>query len=131
MSGETDLSVLLANMQPVLREDRYVFCSVGQDRYERLGFKPLGTFVEEEGTSLIITEEQARLAGFSYESSWACITLNVHSALSAVGFLAMLTGRLAQAGMSVNAVSAYYHDHLFVPWDKRNEAMEAINSETA
>jgi hypothetical protein len=27
-----------------------------------------------------------------------------------------LTGRLAQAGISVNAVTAYYHDLLFVPW---------------
>jgi YidC/Oxa1 family membrane protein insertase len=45
-----------------------------------------------------------------------------------VGFLAPIMTRLAEAGISVNPVSAFYHDHLFVPWDKRNEAMEILES---
>jgi hypothetical protein len=52
----------------------------------------------------------------------------VHSALTAVGFLAAITTRLAEAGISVNAVSAYYHDHLFVPWERREEAMEVLKN---
>ena len=79
--------------------------------------------------TLIITEGQANQEGLAYDSTWACITLRVHSALSAVGFLAALTSRLAQAGISVNAVSAFYHDHLFVPWESRNEAMETLNND--
>jgi hypothetical protein len=56
------------------------------------------------------------------------ITLTIHSDLQAVGFLAPIMTRLAEAGISVNPVSAFYHDHLFVPWDKRNEAMEILES---
>ncbi|MGC8878761.1 MAG: ACT domain-containing protein [Anaerolineae bacterium] len=38
--------------------------------------------------------------------------MTVHSSLSAVGSLAETTGTLARAGISVNPVTAYYHDHL-------------------
>ncbi|MEY9903549.1 hypothetical protein ABIA44_007723 [Bradyrhizobium sp. USDA 329] len=54
------------------------------------------------------------------------ITLTVHSALDAVGLLAAITARLAEAGISVNAVSAFHHDHLFVPADRADEAMAVL-----
>jgi uncharacterized protein len=126
MSGETDLKTLMVTMHPMQWEERYVFCSVSQEGYDALEIRPVGTFQEQEGISIIITQAQAREAGLTYDSTWACITLQVHSALSAVGFLAALTGRLAQAGISVNAVSAFYHDHLFVPWAKRETAIKIL-----
>ena len=55
------------------------------------------------------------------------ITLNVHSSLEAVGFLAAITARLAAAGMGVNPVSGFYHDHLFVPAERAAEAMEILS----
>jgi hypothetical protein len=54
------------------------------------------------------------------------VTLNIHSSLEAVGFLAAITTRLATAGMGVNPVSAFYHDHLFVPADRAEEALELL-----
>ncbi|EKD51400.1 MAG: hypothetical protein ACD_62C00265G0006 [uncultured bacterium] len=54
------------------------------------------------------------------------ITLTVHSGLDAVGFLARISTALAEAGISLNAVSAFYHDHLFVPVDRAGEAMVAL-----
>ena len=56
------------------------------------------------------------------------ITLNIHSSLEAVGFLAAVLPRLATAGISVNAVSAFYHDHLFVPIDRAQEALEILEA---
>jgi len=50
----------------------------------------------------------------------------VHSALDAVGFLAAVTTRLAEAGISVNAVSAFHHDHLFVPEHRADEALQLL-----
>ena len=126
MSGETELKILLMNMQPHLHESPYVFCSVDTETYEQLPFEPLGLFCEAEGVSLIVSEEQAREFDLAYDSIWACITLRVHSSLTAVGFLAAVTGKLAEAGISVNPVSAYYHDHLFIPWERRRQAMEVL-----
>jgi hypothetical protein len=48
-----------------------------------------------------------------------------------VGFLAAITARLAEAGISVNAVSAFHHDHLFVPADRGDEAMAALRDMSA
>ena len=126
MNGETDLKTLLATMHPFLHPSPYVFCSVSQDTYEGLLFDPLGTFREPEGITIIVTQQQAIDSGLPFDTTWACITLTVHSSLSAVGFLAAVTGRLAQAGISVNPVSACYHDHLFVPWESRWQAMDEL-----
>lgn len=113
-------------MQPILHEAPYIFSTVNKDIYVKLSFEPLCIFHEQEGMTVIATQQQAIDAGLVFDSLWACITLNVHSSLNAVGFLAAITARLAQAGISVNAISAYYHDHLFVPWERRDEVMELL-----
>jgi hypothetical protein len=126
MNGEMNLKTLLTTMRPLLHELSYVFCMVSQDIYDKLSFDPLGTFREPEGITVIATQRQASENGLQFNMTWACITLRVHSSLSAVGFLAAVTGRLAQMGISVNPVSACYHDHLFVPWESRKTAMEIL-----
>jgi inorganic pyrophosphatase len=127
MTGETDLATLLSKMQPVLHEQSYVFCSVSQHTMDQLPFIPLGVFREQEGISIIVTLQQATDLRLPIDATWACITLTVHSSLSAVGFLALITARLARSDISVNPVSAYYHDHLFVPWESRLQAMEILH----
>ncbi|GAB4498489.1 MAG: ACT domain-containing protein [Anaerolineales bacterium] len=128
MTGETDLQLLLATMQPVLHEQPYVFCSIGQAVYAALPFTPLGMFREQEGFTVIVSVPQAVEHGLAFDTTWACITLTVHSSLLAVGFLAAIAGAFAQAGISLNAVSAYYHDHLFVPWAQREQALDVIKA---
>ena len=86
----------------------------------------MGTFQEDEGMTLILNQQQALDQSLPFERLWACITLTVHSALSAVGFLATITQALAEAGISVNPVSAYYHDHLFVPWERKDEVVAIL-----
>jgi uncharacterized protein len=126
MHGETDLQTLIASMKPALHELPYVFCSVDQAIFDSLPFTPLATFREREGISIVATQQQAREQGLAFHTSWACITLEVHSSLSAVGFLAVVTTHLARAGISVNPISAFYHDHLFVPWEKKERALQAL-----
>jgi len=126
MTGETDLDKLLTEMHPILGETPYVFCTVKPEDADRLTFAPLAVFRESEGVTLIATERQARDSHLPFDATWACITLTVHSSLTAVGFLAAVLARLARAGVSVNPVSAYYHDHLFVPWESRRHAMDAL-----
>jgi hypothetical protein len=126
MPGETNLEKLIAEMHPVLDEAAFVFCTVTPEDAIRLTFTPLGVFRESEGVTLIMTQEQATDAGLRFDSTWARVTLTVHSALAAVGFLAAVLGRLAQAGISVNPVSAFFHDHLFVPWESRQHAMDVL-----
>ena len=127
MSGEHDLKVLLRSMEPVLHEPIYVFAPVPRTNVLPLELRPVMVFREAEGTTLILEREQAEAAGLAGTFPCRMITLNVHSALDAVGFLAAITARLAREGIGANAVSAFYHDHLFVPCDQAEDALRALH----
>ncbi len=125
MAGGHDLKHLLSGMAPVLDAQTYVFVTL-PDRDVPPGLHPRMTVQEDEGTTIIITRDAANAAGLPYEFPCRMITLNVHSALDAVGFLAAVTTRLAGLGMGVNPVAGFYHDHLFVPQDRADDAMTAL-----
>lgn len=125
-TGEMNLNVLLKTMRPVLQEGEYVFCTV-QEPFTGLDNIPwVGLFREAEGLTLILKREAAINAGLSPLGSFAMITLNVHSSLEAVGFLAAICSRLAAFGISTNAVSAYYHDHLFIQKERAAQALALL-----
>ena len=126
MSGETNLKALLKSMQPVLCLGEYVFCSVNNQNHCFSHLDPIGQFRENEGLTLILKREQADTANLSYTSAFSMITLSIHSSLEAVGFLAAITSKLAERDISVNPVSAYYHDHLFVPASRTQETMKLL-----
>ena len=126
MTGETKLVALLAGMRPSLQPGVFVFCSIPGGHAVPQGVEPVMLFRETEGTTLILHEEGADAAGLAKTFPCRMITLEVHSSLEAVGFLAAITARLAAAGMGVNPVSAFYHDHLFVPVDRAEEAMAIL-----
>lgn len=123
MAAERDLAALLRQMKPELQPVIFVFCTIAPDERIPATLNPLLTFREQEGTTLVIPREEAETAGLRHAFASRLITLTVRSALDAVGFLAGITARLAEAGISVNVVSAFHHDHLFVPVDRANEAM--------
>jgi hypothetical protein len=126
MAGETDLDRLIAGMQPELDSRLYVFVTLTQGERPPPGLTWLMSFREDEGLTLIVPEAGARLAGLAGAYPCRRITLRVQSDLAAVGFLARVTARLAEAGISVNPVSAFHHDHLFVPVERAEEAMEVL-----
>ncbi|MBR1128216.1 ACT domain-containing protein [Bradyrhizobium iriomotense] len=126
MTGERDLDVLLRNMKPEMVDGIFVFCTLAPSASIPATISPILTFREREGTTLVMLHEEAEASGLRYAFASRLITLTVHSALDAVGFLAAITARLAEAGISVNAVSAFHHDHLFVPVDQADEAMAVL-----
>ena len=128
MPGERNLATLLQNMKPEMHEGIFVFCSLPEDKEIPAALRPLLIFREREGTAFIVRREEAETAGLPYQFASRLITLTVHSSLEAVGFLAAITARLAEAGISVNAVSAFYHDHLFVPEHRADEALHHLQN---
>jgi hypothetical protein len=123
--GETDLAVLLATLSPQLNGGSYVFVRGDGDQ----GLEDaVVTVAEPEGRTLVLPRERAEALGLPYGFVAAWITLRVHSALSAVGLTAAITTALAAQGISANVVAGYYHDHVFVPEDRRDDAMEVLRS---
>ncbi|MCG5482368.1 MAG: ACT domain-containing protein [Sinorhizobium meliloti] len=128
MSGETDLQRLLAELEPVLRDGEYVYCTVESRAAAWFALEPIGTFRENEGITLILEQTRAEAAGLSYGPVLRLITLGVHSALEAVGLTAAVSGALTQAGISANVVAAYYHDHIFVPTADAERAVQVLRA---
>ena len=126
MASELDLQVLVTGMKPEMQPGIFVFCTISEETEIPAAIRPLLTFREREGTTVVVRPEEAEHLGLACQFASRLITLTVHSSLEAVGFLAAITARLAEAGISVNAVSAFYHDHLFVPQDRAEEALACL-----
>ena len=126
MPAETNLDRLLRTMQPVLMPEEYLFCTLPLGAGVPAGLHPVGTFQEVEGLTLILPAAEAAGAGLAGTFLCRLITLNVHSSLEAVGFLARISAHLAAHGLPVNAVAGYFHDHLFMPITRADEALTLL-----
>jgi hypothetical protein len=123
----TDLAELIRSMQPTLHSGVYAFASVPPDTNVS-ALVPLGTFREDEGLTVIVSEETAQRAELPilFRSAW--ITLTVHSDLQAVGLTAAVATALAEADIPCNVVAGAYHDHLFVPVESSSTALAVLGA---
>jgi hypothetical protein len=124
---ESDLAVLLHSMEPLLNDGVYVYSSVPPEA-DLSAIPLLAMFREEEGMTVIVPETDALAAGLPILFRAAWITLKVHSELQAVGLTAAFSSALGRAGISCNVVAGAYHDHIFIPVDRAEEAMDALRS---
>ena len=114
-------------MEPVLDERDFVFCSFPTLDWDQMReLNPIGIFHEKEGVTFILDTKNAVDKKIDYLSVYRLITLNVHSSLDAVGLTAAFSAKLAEKNISANVVAAYYHDHILVPEEKAEQALEAI-----
>ena len=132
--GQTSLSTLLSTLTLTLHPETYIFLSLTTSQFVAPFPIPLADialfFRESEGVTLVVPLPIAQKYGFDSDSdsdrvAYPCrmVTCNVQSSLEAVGFMAVLATRLAAKGISVNPVSGYYHDHLFVPLDRAEDSV--------
>lgn len=119
--GETDLQRLLAGLAPALAERPRAIRTQPMDA--PVPGDAIMLFREDEGLTVVV-EADASMP----EAHWAQITLRIHSSLDAVGMMAAIATALAAREIPCNAVSAYHHDHLFVPWERRADAMHALHA---
>ena len=122
MTGEGAVSgtaEMIAGMDPVLDEQPYIFAVLGDGENP-----PTFAFAcvrEAEGTTVVLptgSEESG--------PSFARITLQVQSGLLGVGLTAAVATALAEHAIACNVVAGFYHDHLFVPWDRRHDALNLL-----
>ncbi len=116
----SDLKAMLVSMAPKLSERAWCFHPI-----EAAGLIPKTAFAvihEEEGMCCILPAEAAHQDA----PRFAKVTLSVHSDLEGVGLTSAVSGALATNGIACNVVAALRHDHLFVPWDRREEALKLL-----
>ena len=127
MQSIANLKELLTHMQPELNSGCYAFVALPA------GFVLDPTHIvasvrEPEGHSVILPKQIALDLGLPVAFTAAWITLTVHSDLAAVGLTAAFSQALGQAGISCNVVAGVHHDHLFVPVELAQQAMDALHA---
>jgi len=128
MNGRPISSIekLVSSMEPELDPDEFVYCTLAAGTADRLQIDALCRFHEGEGETLILRRAEAERSRLAFAFPCRKITLRVHSSLKAVGFLPVVAGELAKHGISANCISAYYHDHLFVPASDGERALSIL-----
>lgn len=121
----SNLNQLLQSITPILKDGVYAYCLVPHGSDVR-PFAPVVTVVEDEGVSLIVSEDVALAADLEILFRAAWITLTVHSDLQALGLTAAFSHALASAGISCNVVAGVFHDHIFVPVELGPRALEVL-----
>lgn len=129
MSGETDLQKLVAGLKPRLLPGEFVFVTFADARYgDYAELEPVASYREDEGLTLVVPRARALAAGLETSESLRAITLDIHSSLEAVGLTALIATALAERGISANVLAGYFHDHVYVPTRRADEALSALES---
>ena len=129
MTGETNLNLLLQSLDPWLDEQEYGFATLSPGSPLPASLTPIATFIEDEGMTVVAPASQLQRAGLDHLAGWAWVTLRVHSSLQAIGMMAKISTELAAHKISVNPFAGYYHDHIFVQWDRRHLAIKVLNGQ--
>lgn len=120
----TDLDELLANLSARQRPGRWCLMSGPP---VPAGIEVAATVVEEEGITSVIRVEDAERLGVQVGFIAAWLTLEVHSALEAVGLTAAVSSALAAAEIPANVLAGFHHDHVLVPYDDAERAIAVLD----
>lgn len=119
---------MLAGMKPTLKSGRHFFCTTNDMAVlSALSDRSLATFGEDEGTALVLAEEDATQHGFDLSMPMARIVLDVFSALDGVGLTAGVATALADEGIPCNMIAAHHHDNVIVPEQMAARAVEVLH----
>jgi hypothetical protein len=86
------------------------------------------TIVEDDGTTTVLSVTDAERLGVRPEFVAAWLTVEVHSALDAVGLTAALATALATGNIACNVLAGYHHDHVLVPVDQADQAIAVLTA---
>jgi hypothetical protein len=123
----SSLTQLLRSLKPERQPGVYAFV-VAPANSDIASLRPIASFHEAEGMTLIVDEAQALTAGLPVRFRAAWLVLNVTSDLHDVGLTAAVSTTLADAGIACNVVAAVHHDHLFVPVESADAALDTLRA---
>ena len=126
-NGETDLAAMLESLDVQRRPGVFTYIAV---EVPTPGLLASAHAVVREGrlTTIVLPLDAAARAGRTPTVELAWLTLTVQSSLEAVGLTAAVSTRLAAADIACNVIAGYQHDHLLVPVDRADDAIEVLRA---
>lgn len=129
MSGETDLNAILKSISVSVRPDDYVVVALPRTaEVPAIGDGVAAIIDESEGPTVVSTLARAAKEDWPHDFVASWLTIDVHSSLDGVGLTAAFARQLGRAGIPCNVIAAFFHDHILVPNDKSDAAVEVIES---
>jgi uncharacterized protein len=116
---------VLRSLAPVRHPGIYAFVSVASAT-ALASVATVATVREPEGLSAVVTESDAVAHGLPIRFRAAWIMMSAQTALEDVGITAAFAAALANAGISCNVFAGVYHDHLFLPVERADEALAVL-----
>lgn len=121
MAAERDLARMLATLDATRAPGEYVFDALAGDA--AIPADAVATMREAEGLT-VVRPLRAGEARPDFVATW--LTLTVHSDLAAVGLTAAFAAALAEVAIPCNVIAGHFHDHLFVPTARADDALAAL-----
>ena len=138
MVNDSDIGELLASTEILVHPEDYMLVSVSREE-ESMARELLGrtdafssiTFDYSEVSLVLKAKEWDELkggfSGYEEEGPYRLITFDIVLDLSIVGFLAEVSARLAEAGVSIYALSTFLRDHILVKGEDAEVAENVLN----
>jgi len=125
--GETDLAAMLATLGVQRRPGVFTYIAV---EVPTAGLIAAAHAVVKEGrlTTIVLPIDAAERAGQLATVELAWLTVTVQSSLEAVGLTAAISARLTALDIPCNVLAGYHHDHLLVPVDRVDDAVDALTA---
>lgn len=125
--GETDLAKMLASLDVERRPGAFVYVAVAAPPPELLAAAH-ATVQEGDLTTLVLPADVAADAGLAVDLEMAWLSLTVQSSLEAVGLTAAFAAMLGAVDIPCNVLAGYHHDHILVPVDRAQDAIDALTA---
>jgi hypothetical protein len=123
-----DTDAMIAGMDPALLPGEVGFASFPGEVPAALA-EARALVREAEGVTLVLPLGHPALPAGAL--AMRQITLRVASALDGVGLTAAVATALAERDIPCNVIAGYHHDHLFVPAERAEEALEVLRRRAA
>lgn len=117
-----DVADVLAALEVSRRPGTFAVCTV--DELPEADLEAV--LFEDEGITVVLPLEQAEQLRLSWGLSAAWLTVDVRTALDGVGTTAALATALASAGIPCNVLAGFHHDHLLVPAEDADRALQVL-----
>ena len=127
MAGETDLARMIASLEPIVREGEFVVVSLTDEPEVACQ----AVIREGEGVTVVIERGVADEHGWPYDFVAGWVTLQVHSALEAVGLTAAVSTALTAEGVSCNVLAGFFHAPRLVPIARVDDTLRVLHELSA
>jgi ribosome-associated protein YbcJ (S4-like RNA binding protein) len=124
MTTKHEIDDALRTLAPALRDGRWVFVTF--DRQPPFDAEIAGSIREGVGVAAVLAESEAVRLNLDHVVVWAWIECLQTTVTTAVGVTAALSTALADASIPCRVIAGFRGDHLFVPFDQREDALTAL-----